>query len=117
MLVYRIENDKGNGPYNSEWKYVEKLRQEHNKDYKRPSPYLSNIDFNFEIDKFGFINLRSYKNWFTTKWRTRFKKHNFKLNVYYVNKQNIKIGYYQLAFEQSECKFIKSLDPIEMRKI
>lgn len=85
MLIFRIEDKNGNGPYSSSWNYYRSIQKLNGTN--QPSPYYECIKFKCEQHKFGFIDLNQYQEWFNEKWRFKFKKHNFRLNVYKVFKK------------------------------
>lgn len=110
MLIFRIEDKNGNGPYSSSWNYYRSIQKLNGTN--QPSPYYECIKFKCEQHKFGFIDLNQYQEWFNEKWRFKFKKHNFRLNVYKVFKKDVLFGKRQIAFDFNKAKFIKSLDPM-----
>jgi hypothetical protein len=83
--VWRVENDNGEGPYNTEWAHVRELRDDHNGDPEHPSPFRD-----FDVDEydafcaaedeavFGFRTKELALKWFET-WLERLEQHGFRL--------------------------------------
>jgi len=65
MIVYRVENDRGTGPYcfnMGEW-----CEGPHNLTTGRPMPIDDGMDnLNYDIHRFGFASMIDLLNWFTT---------------------------------------------------
>lgn len=97
MIVFRIEDDEGRGPYD---RYV-KFNHDRWSSWStsiRPGPRDDGIK-NFSSEHFfGFSDIDDLTCWFTIKDRKGFRKHKMMVSIYEVDEKNIKKGGKQVAF-------------------
>lgn len=102
MYVWRIENEKGVGPYygcEDRWE-----TKDHTKCKRTPSPgrdyVFKNTPLSFFLEddyKFGFITIKSLRKWFSLKeLKSLFKKEFFVTKHFTLN----------IIFGQNQCIFI-----------
>ncbi len=108
MRVYRVQNHKNWGAYNS-LSFVRRGCEKH------PNPHLikSNIadkGFNDQDFYYGFRNLKQLKRWFSKKDRIGLDRDDYFLSVYEVPKEYCFCDQYQAAFYLKKAKFIRDLD-------
>jgi len=122
MLIYRVENDKQYGPYQSRWAHSIKLCDVHG-DSKHPSSYdycerllgLSDVyRIGWESRTHGFCNLAKLNEWFRPKWRRLMREHGFKVSIYEVNPRYVRVGNSgrQHIFDITKAK-LKSVQELE----
>lgn len=84
MLVYRVENDEGFGPYQYLWEYTYDILVSHDNE-SHPSPYVDWVDggwFKYRDDLFcGLISLEHLKKWFEG-WLDVLTEHGFQIVTY-----------------------------------
>lgn len=125
MVVYRVENEEGVGPYHSSWYYHSEIGYLHSNS-KHPSIQtdkiiegkIGRLSYD-EYKKYfcGFKSLLQYKEWFSLRLRKLLKKHNFKLNIYKIDKRNVIQSDKQIVFKLSKAKFVKTIDLVTMEDI
>lgn len=111
MKVYRLENDKGKGPYTD----CSSLCHTYGM-YSHPGPYddgLEDAMFEFqakhgarwrEFYKFGFESLEAFSWWFDHEYfLARAEEKGFRLRIYKVNKQSVRFGDHQLIYRSDRA--------------
>lgn len=113
--IWRIENEKGEGPYNKQSPLTEAFAQiapeqaplPHN-DTKLHSSFgrvVTYYGYNF-----GFADLESYKAWFSDiAHRNMLAANNFKLVEYQLKKSDVVYGSKQVAFRRDNAEAINTL--------
>ncbi len=110
MLVYRIENEVGNGPYR---RTVEGLRpcnvcilqtEKHN----HPLPFTDGIELE-QSDFCGFQSLESLYTWFDG-YIEKLQQDGFYIAIYKLKKKFVKIGKTQIGFRRDCARLVKYLN-------
>jgi hypothetical protein len=117
MIVYRVEDVHGKGPYCNTWKccyegkdiFKKDLCRDHD-DIEHPSPVEDNIILHNKYI-FAFASIKSLKNWFDEKWRNILNEAGFFIRVYDVPSDFVKNGSTkkQICFLKEESIFIKTI--------
>jgi len=110
MLVYRLENTKGHGPFNTGqlYEFVDMLFHQDKDRY--PSTYLAFL--RIEQDDVGnkphgCKSLRELLYWFPAKVIRQMRGRGFGVAVYEVDRQHIIFGKFQLVFDPDHAKRIQ----------
>lgn len=110
MLVYRIENDIGRGPYRKEHNgdgkdcnvNLEKISTWESKNH--PIPWDDGIRMNTDTDVCGFQSLNQLLSWFhIDNYVEKLEKDNFFISIYKVKKKFVKIGRKQVCFARNRA--------------
>ena len=108
MLVYRVENGKGEGPYRHG--YPEKLGihydWRHKADALRyPHPYNDGIHLPALTvnHSFGFKSVGDLHNWFADAFQA-LDRYGFRVCTYEVPESDVLMGIKQLAFDSSRAE-------------
>lgn len=108
MIVYRIENKEGKGPYQDQsYGPLSKLCWSHNNsnypDLCQDFYGLVSFDYNFDF-VFGFQSRQLYKSWFGG-FITLMRSHGFKLSKYEIDPEKIIVGKSgkQIIFRKSDA--------------
>lgn len=118
MIVYRIEDDFGGGPYNGVeapkpntygWRaIVNDAPDGMNDRIHQPNPVddlkIVLMDKHF---KFGFASVDQMTNWFGDKARDYLREHRYRLAHYEVPDHLVITGGHQLAFDRRGAKLVK----------
>ena len=109
MIVYRVEDDDYNGPYNGKNK-VTPIPSDN-----QPTPgndiegwYDLSFDNRHEY-LFGFTDIIQLFNWFDDNTLNRLAIYRFHIGVYEVPEDNVMYGSAQVAFHTSKVKRIKEI--------
>lgn len=111
ILLYRIENEEGQGVYTtfeekgnkSIWFKVSKLNVDNN---MQPPPYNSILNYNENKRElfFAFSSLEQLRNWFYDDyWLLQFEELGFKLVVYKTQLKYCKRDVHQAVFEKERA--------------
>ena len=118
MLVYRIQNELGRGPYSFSWgEYV-------SEGARHPSPCedsgmavewgqrnfrnVASLDYYF-----GFTNETQLRTWFyRDKWLSMMKEHGLKLTIWEVAAADVIVGHTQLAFIRERATLVETRELI-----
>lgn len=121
-LIWRIENDHGEGPYTGRFSVRGKLQDQllkmierHNMSAKHPLPCEDNIHWNGGIVSsdyfFGFRSVEALCEWFTWRERELLAKCKFKLVAYAASTRTLKSGRRQCAFVMDTATSLVELSP------
>jgi len=116
MIVYRVENHKGYGPYDeSLWnsndldciriKYKDMLWH-HDRSRQHPATYLDGLRTG-DTRRHGFASIEDYLAWFDLKWRLGMAMSGFALSTYDVPKVEVGRSGKQVVFKMKEAEFVK----------
>lgn len=109
MLVYRLQDEIGQGPY---WAGAADGFDLWNTE-THPSPQ-QDIGFHKDGYIYGFANLRQYREWFhEEKWNKHFQERGFTVCVYDVPNRHVFEGWSQVSFLCCTGKIIDRLLPME----
>ena len=108
MIIYRVENDIGEGPYQClPWYIVDQLCDP----IRHPEPTAQNEPWCNDYDRipelrathiFGFKNMESLEKWFGEHWHT-LDNYNLQINTYLVDPSAILFGASgQVSFERDK---------------
>ena len=104
MLVYRIENKRGQGPYCSNHKYQDWLCDRHSDIEKHPSPVEDGIYEWTKSHKCGFSSLKKLKAWFNTEELKALYAAKFDIVRYEVDKKDVLVGQKQVMFNRRKAR-------------
>jgi hypothetical protein len=118
MLVYRIQNELGRGPYSFSWgEYVSEgirhpgpLEDSGMADEWRQKIFQSEgkVDYHF-----GFTSETQLRTWFyRDKWLHAMKEHGLKLTVWEVPFTDVIVGHTQLAFIRERAMLVETRELI-----
>jgi len=99
MIVYRIENKKGRGPYDgardwSLWQTRDHVEPTH------PGPKDDGIDFESGVDYCGFSSFKKLRDWFESEELVRLRRLGFRVRRISVPRSKIKVGKKQVVFRR-----------------
>ena len=107
MLIYRIENKRGQGPYCSKHK-DQALRNwlcsRHFDAEKHPAPDDDGIDDWTRSHKCGFSSLKKLKAWFNTEELNVLYEAKFDIVKYEVDKKDVLVGKKQVMFNRRKAR-------------
>ena len=121
MLVYRVEDSNGTGPYRNWMSIGVYLKYKHAKLTERtPTPpedgmsvfddaYCSGSTNDY---RFGFDSIEALKNWFDEEDRVKLSDDCFVCSVFEIDDDQVMMGGKQLAFNLIKAEKIDSLDLI-----
>lgn len=99
MIIYRVEDKDGIGPYQStNWDFPQHQKKIHNGP-SHPNPEMEALERGWS-DHCGFDSIQKLKRWFAIEDRKFFGKRGFKLVVFDVPEHLIKQGKRQLVFKR-----------------
>jgi hypothetical protein len=107
MLVFRVENNSGVGPYTSG--AVDTI------DYSRlfsprcPGPLNDGIRRTDEDDHFAFKDVSQLRKWFIKRIRGNLTKKGFSMAIYRVPDKLVKHGKRQVVFKKSRSRLLCKL--------
>jgi hypothetical protein len=108
MIVYRVENRDGEGPYRA---FLPNEMYDWN---HHPSPREDGIEFQ-EYHYFGFCSKEQLYKWFRYPWVNRtLNREGYRLVTYQVSKNYIILGENQLVFTKAEAQK-RCAEPLTMR--
>lgn len=110
MLVYRIQDKDGYGPFSNGFYATTSKFKKHNDDQIHPTPFEEGLLDKDNIDKdyhCGFSSKNRLNKWFTGIQK-ELTAGGFVIAVYQVDQQHVKRGETQLVFRKSKSKFIKA---------
>lgn len=101
MLVYRIENDNGVGPFvaGDDWDFYPLDYHPGQAFMDFPRPDDDGLLFEEDIHKCGCASLRQLIHWFPKPVRTMLTERNYKLVVLDIPDERVQVGQYQVIFE------------------
>lgn len=106
MLVYRVENARGYGPWNSTVRqsYVDGLLKamERKSACGHPTPIEDGLSINLRW-RYGCKSLDQLHDWFPEPYRQRLFDAGFTVKVYAVPSSRVKMGRSQVAFNPAEA--------------
>ncbi|MDG4783283.1 hypothetical protein O7614_26855 [Micromonospora sp. WMMD961] len=114
VIVYRIEDRDGRGPYNNypmdfkRNKIIRELCKIHASPTTHPAGQLDGItsDNGFTVDHyFGFINKASLARWFTG-WGERLTEAGFYVSTFAARSEDILHGRKQIAFAKGRARYL-----------
>jgi hypothetical protein len=119
-LVYRVENPGGTGPYQvcGRPPLLDKLLERHGRLKRTPMPIRDNRFSVYEWDypapelrhRFGFVDLRSLKTWFSAVERSLLAANRFAIHVYEVDEIDWIGRSGQLYFDRENAVHIETLN-------
>lgn len=104
MIVFRVENHIGEGPYACS--YMDRSwctkRHDNNPKTPRPDESFTYTDWLSVTSKhvYGFISLKDLYNWFSKRELRNLRAHGFRIKCFHVNREDVIIGKKQLAFKR-----------------
>lgn len=102
MQVYRVENLKGQGPYEAVMPGLSFGEYEHRPGASRDVPGWVRLEYAERMKYcFGFPDFQAFKDWFEEDLEN-FSKYNFFLNEYKA-KPKVFTSSQQVAFKKGEC--------------
>jgi len=118
-LVYRVENARGEGPYQGDESVCSHLRRSHRGRRRAPGPYDDGIWSIRDEDLFGFVSLERLLAWFSEGERHVLDRAGFEVAIVRVPKvrQTGRSG--QCTFDKRDAKRVgrMSLLTLEERKV
>lgn len=122
MLVYRVEDKLGYGPYHSplDGKFSDKLCGAHANPMTHPTSWTEELPSEYELGwkenqlRHGFGSMRRLNEWFDEYWKKELKKHKFYISIYQVNPRYVRTSRSkkQTIFNIDKATFIKRMDII-----
>lgn len=110
MLIYRVENSKGKGPFSAfGWR-----ANDRHIGIKYPEPSEEKLAIS-QHDYLGCATLRLIRHWFVKKERIALSKQGFSLTIYKCHKKRVKIGKYQLVFPKGKAILIERKNLIDFK--
>ena len=99
MIVYRVENEDGKGPYEgtcdwSLWQTRDHVEPSH------PGPKDDGIDIEMEVDYCGFASFGQLRDWFESEELVMLRKLGFKVRRIRVPRSRVKFGKKQVVFRK-----------------
>lgn len=110
MLVYRIQDKDGYGPFSNGFYATTPKFKRHNTDQIHPTPFEEGLLNPANIDKdyhCGFSSRNRLNKWFAGIQK-ELAYGGFVIAVYQVDQQHVKRGQIQLVFRKSKSKLIKT---------
>lgn len=103
MKIYRIESDKGIGPYKSSFNFDLDIHNDDN--HPGPCQEHDNILNNFQkgVHYFGFESIKQLKEWFSLEELEELYDEYFDLIEYKINKYHVLFGNKQIMFDKSNA--------------
>lgn len=122
MIIYRVEDETGNGPYATGGPHqVPHMGWEHTNDRNHPSPQEDmGVDsvgtrvFRPWVHFCGGHSLQQLATWFEG-WVEKLKEHGHTVAVYEVSEEFVIHGKYQIAFERNAARLVHRM-PIDVLK-
>jgi hypothetical protein len=114
MLVYRVENADGEGPY-AGFKTTD-LSRHYNTD-THPGPYYDNIPSVHSYHRFGFSSAEKFVSWFNEDERASLAGDGYRMSIYDVDPAHVIHGRKQVVFEAAEATLFETLDLITLAPI
>ena len=104
MLVYRLESNSGEGPYNDWNPLGKKLCKSHA--VRRPTLVESGLFLPGREQFCACESLKELRNWFRGWWKQLLVS-GYRAVVYDVSEEFVNIGYQQLLFVKNKAKFVR----------
>ncbi len=106
MIVWRIENEQGQGPYHGVPSLYRAFNCEANS--MHPSPGTDGIK-NYRDDEHvcGFISIGKMHDWFDRDYKKWLRKNEYLLAQYKAKPYNVKIGRKQCVFDKVRATLIE----------
>lgn len=102
MLVYRVEDSEGRGPYRKRAGYVHEWSKDENghNDYNHPSPYQDGLPGMWDMESYicGFKSKAQLKAWFSEEELSNLEALGFSIKTFEVPKSDVKVGGKQVIF-------------------
>jgi hypothetical protein len=108
MMIYRVENSVGAGPYSCEWdeEYASVINVSMNSVGFESHPVPSD-DGIYDLSKdefFGFVSIEQLSAWFPGLVQNLNKLSNWRISTYEVDQRYVKEGESQVAFNRSMAR-------------
>lgn len=111
MIVYRVENSDGVGPYycnSGEW-----CDGPHTQDTGRPMPYEDIPNSNHDCkNRFGFESMDKLMQWFSTSEMNKLYERGFRIVTFEVSREHTLIGAKQLIFIRQYATQVSDVCPM-----
>lgn len=121
MIVYRVENDNGRGPYRPGWNQdnidlsidqsilATEIGNAHNDDNLRPAPWIDGIK-NWDFDdlyepRFGFMSIGELIQWFDG-WLDFLELYGYSFRAFEIEDQYVIVGKRQVVFDYVHAKLL-----------
>jgi hypothetical protein len=110
MLVYRVENSEGGGPYTFySFDKADKavvavsnaLKEAHNESHHHPPPHSDGISFVRHYERCGFVSIEDLVQWFDG-WLQKLHDVGFRMAIYDVPTDRVRAGEKQVVFDPFE---------------
>jgi hypothetical protein len=104
MLVYRIQDSCGAGPYTST-RMIDHIHIHHNEiahdpDSRVPAPEREGLGYVRSYHRFGFTSLEQLDRWFTPEEQAALYREGFELVVFNLPDHTVELG-------QHQCRFLR----------
>ncbi len=108
MIIYRVEDEKGGGPYNGERGSMDLLWSIRSSRTYQPGPLDDIPDFKHNRNyRFGFSSMKQLEGWFDPRFFGALAGHGFYIALYDVPESGAKCGGHQCAFNSTLAKLIE----------
>ena len=101
MIIYRVENERGMGPYSGEFATYDEVGLPFKGSPKHPAPYDDGLSDPRLVDRFGFRDLLQLVDWFDL-WLDGLESAGFRVVRINTWKRYVIFGNKQLMFEERE---------------
>lgn len=105
MIVYRVENENGRGPYSTSHDFRHDLIDAHNYSRRHPTPNFPSLDAE-TIWLCGFASQESLNEWFNG-WLEKLTSVGFRVVRYDVPDEFVKNSDIQLIFQKDKAELVK----------
>jgi hypothetical protein len=99
MIVYRVENKNGVGPYYGTDNWCEWQTRWHDSP-SHPPPFLDGIDVYAKKDLCGFASFKKLRDWFESEELVELRKLGFRVRRIRVPRSKVKFGEKQVVFRR-----------------
>jgi hypothetical protein len=114
MLVYRVEDDEGGGPYRGD-NHVDGMGSKHT-DSDHPAPCDDGLPFlPPDYMNCGFASLSQFKAWFDQDDRWDLKVNGFRLRIFKADV--VDHGEKQVMFHRGRARLVETRDVVSLRPI
>ena len=112
MLIYRVEDSAGRGPYIGQPEPVDcrssKALSRHSNSLTHPAPYSDGISIS-QGEYCGFESMDKLRRWFwgDIEW---LRKKKFHVSIYRIDEGHVKIGMKQVVFNRKRAELVSTID-------
>lgn len=112
--VYRVENWKGAGPYDSNHLGLHAMHEDHSGN--RPHPMDDGIAQPLKVEHCGF-GAREDLDWWFQGYKRVLYRHRFNIAIYLISSELVRYGGRQLMFERGDALPVERLPIIRNGKV